>query len=211
MDVPTAMVDMVWVLTAMDTVPMATVTLPTPDTDTTMARGPLMLRPSPRLMLMPRLTTMAAMATPATLMATVPTATDTVPMATATPPTPDTDTTTARGPLMLRLGPLTPLPHMPMPHSSALLWLSATSMSPPPLPPMASASSTSVMPRLTTMAAMATPAMLMATVPMAMAPMDTVPMPMVPTHTPMEPTTTKLLIQNLVQKKFISLPKIVDY
>merc|ERR1719315_334928 len=216
MDVPTAMVDMVWVLTAMDTVPMATVTLPTPDTDTTMARGPLMLRPSPRLMLMPRLTTMAAMATPATLTATVPTATDTVPMATATPPTLDTDTTTARGLLMLRLGPHTPMPHMLMPHSSALPLPPATSMSPPPLPPMASASSTSVMPRpsprlrlmpmLTTMAAMATPAMLMATVPTAM---DTV--PMVPTHMPTVPTTTKLLIQNLVQKKFISLPKIVDY
>merc|ERR1712168_98458 len=71
-------------------------TPPTPDTVTTMARGPLMLRPSPRLML--RLTTLVDMDTPATLM-------DTVPTATATPPTPDTVTTTARGPLMLRLSP----------------------------------------------------------------------------------------------------------
>merc|ERR1719495_1274786 len=139
------------------------------------------------------------------------TATDTVPMATATPPTLDTDTTTARGLLMLRLGPHMPMPHMLMPHSSALPLPPATSMSPPPLPPMVSASSTSVMPRpsprlrlmprLTTMAAMATPAMLMATVPTVMAPMDTVPMPMVPTHTPMEPTTTKLLILDLLYKK----------
>merc|ERR1712168_1489930 len=71
-------------------------TPPTPDTVTTMARGPLMLRPSPRLML--RLTTLVDMDSPATLM-------DTVPTATATPPTPDTVTTMARGPLMLRPSP----------------------------------------------------------------------------------------------------------
>merc|ERR1719295_1306335 len=80
-----------------DTVPMATATPPTPDTATTTARGLLMPRPSPLLMLRPD-TTVDTTATPLTAM--VPTATDTVPTATATPPTPDTATTTARGPLM---------------------------------------------------------------------------------------------------------------
>merc|ERR1719361_2804852 len=153
-----------WELMAMDTVPMDMATPPTPDTDTTTARGPLMLRPSPRLMLMLRLTTMVAMDSGPTVMDWELTVMDTVPMAMATPPTPDMATTTARGPLMLRLSPR-------------------------------------LTPRLTTMAAMATPAMLMATVPTAMAPMDTVPMPMVPTHTPTEPTTTKLLILDLLYKK----------
>merc|ERR1711936_401828 len=160
--VPTVPTD--WELTATDTVPMAMATPPTPDTDTTMVRGPLMLRPSPRLMLMLRLTTMVAMDSVPTVMDWELMVTDIVPMAMATPPTPDMATTTARGPLMLRLSPR-------------------------------------LTPRLTTMAAMATPAMLMATVPTAMAPMDTVPMPMVPTHTPMEPTTTKLLIPDLLYKK----------
>merc|ERR1712110_619270 len=65
--------------------------------------GP-MLRLSPRLMLRP--TTMVDMAwEPTAAMDSVPMATDTVLMATATPPTPDMDTTTARGPLMLRLSP----------------------------------------------------------------------------------------------------------
>merc|ERR1712029_213033 len=160
--VPTVVMD--WELMVTDTVLMATATPPTPDTDTTTARGPLMLRPSPRLMLMLRLTTMVAMDSVPTVMDWELMVTDTVPMAMATPPTPDMATTTARGPLMLRLSPR-------------------------------------LTPRLTTMAAMATPAMLMATVPTAMAPMDTVPMPMVPTHTPMEPTTTKLLILDLLYKK----------
>merc|ERR1712110_1189089 len=78
---------------ATDTVLMATDTLPTPDMDTTTARGPLMLRLSPRLMLRP--TTMAVMATPATLMATVPMAmahTDTVPMEPTHTPTDATTT-----------------------------------------------------------------------------------------------------------------------
>merc|ERR1712055_428707 len=114
---------------------------------------------------MPRPTTMVVMdSVPTVATDWELTATDTVPMAMATPPTPDMATTTARGPLMLRLSPR-------------------------------------LTPRLTTMAAMTTPAMLMATVPTAMAPMDTVPMPMVPTHTPMEPTTTKLLILDLLYKK----------
>merc|ERR1712110_787471 len=85
---------------------MATDTPPTPDMDTTTARGPLMLRLSPRLMLRP--TTMVDMAwEPTAAMDSVPMATDTVLMATATPPTPDMDTTTARGPLMLMLRPTT--------------------------------------------------------------------------------------------------------
>merc|ERR1711902_445787 len=77
--------------TLMATVPtamalMATATLPTPDTASTTARGLLMPRPSPRLML--RLTT--SVDTPPTLMVTVPTAMaltvmDTVPTATHTP------------------------------------------------------------------------------------------------------------------------------
>merc|ERR1711936_293895 len=114
--VPTVATD--WELTATDTVPMAMATPPTPDTDTTMVRGPLMLRPSPRLMLMLRLTTMVAMdsvptvmdwelmvtdivpmamATPAMLMATVPTAMapmDTVPMPMVPTHTPMEPTTT---------------------------------------------------------------------------------------------------------------------
>merc|ERR1712055_794605 len=107
---------------------------------------------------MPRPTTMVVMdSVPTVATDWELTATDTVPMAMATPPTPDMATTTARGPLMLRLSPR-------------------------------------LTPRLTTMAAMATPAMLMATVPTAMAPMDTVPMPMVP-------TPTKLLILDLLYKK----------
>merc|ERR1719495_2239156 len=94
---------------ATDTVPMAMATPPTPDTDTTTVRGPLMLRPSPRLMLMLRLTTMVAMDSVPTVMDWELMATDTVPMAMATPPTPDMATTTARGPLMLRPSPrLTP-------------------------------------------------------------------------------------------------------
>merc|ERR1712025_1543830 len=69
-----------------DTVPTAMATPPTLDTATTTARGLLMPRPSPRLML--RLTT--TVDTPPTLMATVPTAMaltvmDTVPTATHTP------------------------------------------------------------------------------------------------------------------------------
>merc|ERR1712110_279881 len=78
---------------ATDTVPMATDTPPTPDMDTTTARGPLMLRLSPRLMLRP--TTMAVMATSSTLMATVPMAmahTDTVPMEPTHTPTDATTT-----------------------------------------------------------------------------------------------------------------------
>merc|ERR1711931_591417 len=65
-----------------DTVPTATATPPTPDTATTTARGLLMPRPSPLLML--RLdTTVDTTVTPPTAM--VPMATDTVPMAMATP------------------------------------------------------------------------------------------------------------------------------
>merc|ERR1712055_655420 len=86
-----------WELTVTDTVPMAMATPPTPDTDTTTVRGPLMLRPSPRLMLMLRLTTMVAMDSVPTVMDWELMVTDIVPMATATPPTPDTDTTTVRG------------------------------------------------------------------------------------------------------------------
>merc|ERR1712184_187259 len=91
---PTTMVDMAWEPTAaMDSVPMATDTVlmatdtpPTPDMDTTTARGPLMLRLSPRLMLRP--TTMVDMAwEPTAAMDSVPMATDTVLMATDTPPT----------------------------------------------------------------------------------------------------------------------------
>merc|ERR1712055_779471 len=93
--VPTVATD--WELTATDTVPMAMATPPTPDTDTTTVRGPLMLRPSPRLMLMLRLTTMVAMDSVPTVMDWELMAMDTVPMDMATPPTPDTDTTTARG------------------------------------------------------------------------------------------------------------------
>merc|ERR1719228_3123510 len=96
---PTTMVDMAWEPTAaMDSVPMATDTVlmatdtpPLPDMDTTTARGPLRL--SPRLMLRP--TTMAVMATPATLMATVLMAmalTDTVPMEPTHTPTDATTT-----------------------------------------------------------------------------------------------------------------------
>merc|ERR1719402_1237332 len=126
---PTVMVDMVWVLMATDTVPTAMATPPMAMEPTTTARGPLMLRPSPRLRLMPRPTTMVVMdSVPTVATDWELTATDTVPMAMATPPTPDMATTTARGPLMLRLSPR-------------------------------------LTPRLTTMAAMATPAMLMATVP----------------------------------------------
>merc|ERR1712055_925533 len=96
---PTTMATMDLVPTVvMDWELMATATPPTPDTDTTTARGPLMLRPSPRLRLMPRPTT--TVATDWEL-----TATDTVPMAMATPPTPDMDTTTVRGLLMLRPSP----------------------------------------------------------------------------------------------------------
>merc|ERR1711910_281862 len=120
----------------------------------------------------------------------------------ATPPTPDTATTTARGPLMP--SPSSSLPHTlmaltAMPHLSAPLLPLATPLSPPPLPPTASTSSTSVMPRpsprlmlrLTT--TVDTPATLMATVPtgMALTVMDTVP---TATHTPMAVTTTKLLL-----------------
>merc|ERR1712066_677182 len=64
--------------------PMATT--PT-HSDTTTARGPLMLSPPPMLMLMPTSATMA------TVMDTL------MPMATPTP----SDTTSARGPLMLSL------------------------------------------------------------------------------------------------------------
>merc|ERR1712168_440596 len=91
----------VWVLMATDTVPTAMATPPMAMEPTTTARGPLMLRPSPRLMLRP--TTMATMdLVPTVVMDWELMATDTVLMAMATPPTPDTDTTTARGPLMLR-------------------------------------------------------------------------------------------------------------
>merc|ERR1719322_2242102 len=90
---PTAMVPM-----ATDTVPTATATPPMPDTATTTARGPLMLMPSPLLMLRPD-TMVDTTDTAPTAMASA--TTDTVPTATATPPTPDTATTTARGPLML--------------------------------------------------------------------------------------------------------------
>merc|ERR1712142_1042694 len=131
-----------------DTVPTATATPPTLDTATTTARGPLMPRPSPRLMLRPTTT----VDTPPTLMATVPTAMAL--MATATPPTPDTATTTARGLLM------------PRPSPRLMLRLTTTVDTPPTL---------------------------MATVPTAMAltVMDTVP---TATHTPMAVTTTKLLL-----------------
>merc|ERR1712212_1002425 len=64
-----------------------------------------MLRPSPRLMLMLRLTTMVAMDSVPTVMDWELMVTDIVPTAMATPPTPDMATTTARGPLMLRLSP----------------------------------------------------------------------------------------------------------
>merc|ERR1719209_2429297 len=99
--VPTVATDLE--LTATDTVPTAMATLPMAMEPTTTARGPLMLRPSPRLML--RLTTMVAMDSVPTVMDWELMATDTVLMAMATPPTPDTDTTTARGPLMLRPSP----------------------------------------------------------------------------------------------------------
>merc|ERR1712055_1210876 len=83
---------------ATDTVLMAMATPPTPDTDTTTARGPLMLRPRP--------TTMVAMdSVPTVATDWELTATDTMPMAMATPPTPDMDTTTVRGLLMLRPSP----------------------------------------------------------------------------------------------------------
>merc|ERR1712121_245504 len=109
--VPTVAMD--WELMATDTVPTAMATPPMAMEPTTTARGPLMLRPSPRLMLrpsprlrlMPRPTTMVVMDSVPTVMDWELTATDTVPMAMATPPTPDTDTTTARGPLMLRPSP----------------------------------------------------------------------------------------------------------
>merc|ERR1719347_1454086 len=78
-------------------------TPPTPDTATTTARGPLMLRPSPRLMLRPDTTVDTTDTVPT---ATVcPPTTDTVPTATATPPMLDTATTMARGPLMPRPSP----------------------------------------------------------------------------------------------------------
>merc|ERR1712066_801413 len=163
----TVPMDMVFPHTT-DTVPMATATLPTLDMATTTARGLLMPRPSPRLML--RLTTMVDMDTQATL-------TDTVPM--ATPPMPDTATTTARGPLMLRPGPHMPTTHM-LTVMSALPLLPATLLSPPLLPAMPSTSSTSVMPmlrpsprlmlRLTTMVDTDTQATLTDTVPTAMVP-----------------------------------------
>merc|ERR1712066_171743 len=99
------------------------------------------------------------------------TLTDTVPMATATPPMPDTATTTARGPLMLRPGPHMPTTHM-LTVMSALPLLPATLLSPPLLPAMPSTSSTSVMLmlRLTTMVDTDTQATLTDTVPTAMVP-----------------------------------------
>merc|ERR1711910_31749 len=101
---------------ATDTVPTAMATPPMAMEPTTTARGPLMLRPSPRLMLRP--TTMATMdLVPTVVMDWELMATDTVLMATATPPTPDTDTTTARGPLMLRPSPRLRL--MPRPIAMA--------------------------------------------------------------------------------------------
>merc|ERR1712034_303297 len=74
-----------------------TMDIPMPTMDTTMARGPLMLRlppllrPSLRLRLMPMLT----------IMPTAMASTDTTDI-----PMPTMDTTTARGPLMLMLPPL---------------------------------------------------------------------------------------------------------
>merc|ERR1711936_736858 len=86
-----------------DTVPTATATPPMLDTATTTARGPLMPRPSPRLMLRPDTTVDTTDTVPT---ATVcPPTTDTVPTATATPPMPDTATNTARGLLMLKPSP----------------------------------------------------------------------------------------------------------
>merc|ERR1712168_1582887 len=176
----------VWVLMATDTVPTAMATPPMAMEPTTTARGPLMLRPSPRLMLRP--TTMATMdLVPTVVMDWELMATDTVLMATATPPTPDTDTTTARGPLMLR------------PSPRLMLMLRLTTMV--AMDSVPTVMDWELMATDTVPMAMATPAMLMATVPTAMAPMDTVPMPMVPTHTPTEPTTTKLLILDLLYKK----------
>merc|ERR1719361_2455765 len=124
-----------WELMAMDTVPMDMATPPTPDTDTTTARGPLMLRPSPRLMLMLRLTTMVAMDSGPTVMDWELTAMDTVPMAMATPPTPAMATTTARGPLMLRLMPrLTTMAAMATP--AMLMATVPTAMAPMDTVPM---------------------------------------------------------------------------
>jgi len=201
-----------------DTVPTAMATPPMPDTATTTARGLLMLRLSPRLML--RLDTTVDTMDTVPMDMVFPHTTDTVPMATATPPTLDMATTTARGLLMPRPSPRLMLRQdttvdttdtaptaTVCPHTTDTV---PTAMATPPMPDMATTTARGLLmlrlsprltPRLTTMAAMATPAMLMATVPTAMAPMDTVHMPMVPTHTPMEPTTTKLLILDLLYKK----------
>merc|ERR1712184_31680 len=92
-----------------------TTAIPMPTMDTTTARGPLMprllppLRPPPRLRLMPMLTMVSTdMAFPTPAMDTVLPTTDTdMPtMDTTDIPIPTTVTTTARGPLMLRLLPL---------------------------------------------------------------------------------------------------------
>merc|ERR1719361_2978671 len=128
----------------------------------------------------------------------------------ATPPTPDMDTTTVRGLLMLRPSPrlmlrlttMVAMDSVPTVMDWELMATDTADMATTTARgPLMLRLSPRLTPRLTTMAAMATPAMLMATVPTAMAPMDTVPMPMVPTHTPTEPTTTKLLILDLLYKK----------
>merc|ERR1712140_138629 len=83
-----------------------TTATPMPTMDTTMARGPLMPRLLPRLRLMPMLTMVSTdMAFPTPAMDTVLPTTDTDMPTTDTTdiPMPTTVTTTARGPLMLRL------------------------------------------------------------------------------------------------------------
>merc|ERR1712176_876563 len=78
----------------------ATIAIPMPTMDTTMSRGPLMLRPPPRPLPPPRLMLMPSMPPMLTDMAsTILMPTDITPMDMALD-------TTARGPLMLRLPPL---------------------------------------------------------------------------------------------------------
>merc|ERR550534_2808311 len=88
--------------------PLDTMAIPMPTTDTT-ARGPLLPRLPPRPRLMPMLTMVSTdMAFPTPAMDTVLPTTDTDMPTTDTTaiPMPTTVTTTARGPLMLRLLPL---------------------------------------------------------------------------------------------------------
>merc|ERR1719350_1833335 len=105
------------IILAMPTMDTAMATSDMPDMpilmpmEATMARGPLMPRPPLRLRLMPMLTMVSTdMALPTTVMDMVLPTTDTAmdtPELTDMPlmpiPMPTTDTTTARGPLMLRL------------------------------------------------------------------------------------------------------------